>query len=77
MPTDIVTWLLTQGPFAGLSAYLIWDRVGLKSELAAERTRNHELQESRLEETKVLAETVGQNRTTIQAMLAALQGKGS
>ena len=76
MPTELVTWLLTQGPFAGLSAYLIWDRVGIKAELAAERTRNHELQESRLEETKVLAETVGQNRTTIQALLSTLQGKG-
>lgn len=76
MPTELVTWLLTQGPFAGLSAYLIWDRVGLKAEIKAERDRNSDLQESRLVESKALVEVVQSNRTAMQALTTAL-GKGS
>lgn len=76
MPTEIVTWMLTQGPFAGLAAYLIWDRVGLKAEIKAERDRNSDLQESRLVESKALVEVVQSNRTAMQALTTAL-GKGS
>lgn len=83
MPVEVVTWLLTQGPFAGAVAILLWDRVRLEArhgadmtlirgELAAERTRNNELNESRLDETKVLIEVAQSSRTTIQAFLAAL-----
>lgn len=72
MPTELLTWLLTQGPFAGLAAYLIWDRIGLKAELKDERTRNNDLQESRLVESKALVEVVQSTRTTIQALLTTL-----
>lgn len=69
MPVEIVTWLLTQGPFAGIAALLLWDRHELRKELANERTRNNELNESRLEETKVLVEVAQSSRTTLQAFM--------
>ena len=83
MPVEVVTWLLTQGPFAGITAMLLWDRVRLESkhgadmtilrgELAAERTRNNDLNESRLEETKVLIEVAQSTTTALTALQAAL-----
>ncbi len=87
MPVEIVTWLLTQGPFAGVAAILLWDRkrvedrhgaemTQVRSELAAERARNNELNESRLDETKVLIEVAQSSRTTLQAFLAAMPQRG-
>lgn len=86
MPVEIVTWLLTQGPFAGIAALLLWDRkrvedrhgadmAMVRKELADERTRNNELNESRLDETKVLIEVAQSSRTTMQALLATVGAK--
>ena len=88
MPVEIVSWLLTQGPFAGIAALLLWDRkrvedrhaadmTQVRGELAAERTRNNELNESRLDETKVLIEVAQSSRTTLQAFLAAMPQRGA
>lgn len=87
MPVEVVSWLLTQGPFAGAVAILLWDRVRLEArhgidmgvlrgELSAERTRNNELNESRLDETKVLIEVAQSSRTTLQAFLASMPQRG-
>lgn len=77
-------WLLTQGPFAGACAILLahilrmetrhaTEITGLKTDLAEERKRNSELQESRLDESKVLVEVVQSNRTTMQSLLEAFR----
>lgn len=77
-------WLLTQGPFAGACAILLAhilrmetrhaaEITSLKTDLAAERKRNSELQESRLDESKVLVEVVQSNRTTMQSLLEAFR----
>lgn len=77
-------WLLTQGPFAGACAILLAhilrmetrhaaEITGLKTDLAEERKRNSELQESRLDESKVLVEVVQSNRTTMQSLLEAFR----
>lgn len=84
MPVEVSAWLLTQGPFAGISGILLWhiarmetkhlaEVTGLKNELAAERERNSELQDSRLDESKVLVEVVQSNRTTMQSILEAFR----
>lgn len=84
--TELTTWLFTQGPFAGACAILLVHIVrmearhstevtGLKTELKDERDRNSELQESRLDESKVLVEVVQSNRNTLQSVLAAIQGR--
>lgn len=84
MPVELNTWLLSQGTFAGISALLLWHIVrieakhaleitALKTDLAAERTRNSELQESRLDESKVLVEVVQSNRATMQSLLEAFR----
>lgn len=84
--TELTNWLLTQGPFAVVSAILLVHIVrmearhaaevtGLKTELKDERDRNSELQESRLDESKVLVEVVQSNRNTLQSVLAAIQGR--
>lgn len=88
MPVEVVSWLLTQGPFAGAVAILMWDRVRLESrhgnemtqvrkELSDERIRNNELNESRLDETKVLIEVAQSSRTTLQAFLASIPQRGA
>lgn len=84
--TELTNWLLTQGPFAGACAILLLHIVrmeqrhaaevtDLKKDLKDERDRNSELQDSRLEESKVLVEVVQSNRTTLQSVLAAIQGR--
>lgn len=86
MPVEVISWLLTQGPFAGAVAILLWDRAriedrhgkemtAVRKELSDERTRNNELNESRLDETKVLIEVAQSSRTTLQAFLAAAGAK--
>lgn len=84
--TGLESWLFTQGPFAGACAILLAHIIrmearhaaevtSLKTELKDERNRNSELQESRLDESKVLVEVVQSNRNTLQSVLAAVQGK--
>lgn len=81
MNSEITAWLLAQGPGYGAAAALLWFLVrmearhereleNLRTQLAAERTRNNDLQESRLAETRSMVEVAHSVRTTMQALLS-------
>lgn len=90
MPDQLVTegasQLLSQGLLGIICVFLLWYigklqteirelRAAHKVEIAEERKLNAELQESRLEESKVLLEAVSSNKSSFQALLSAIQGK--
>lgn len=77
--------LLSQGLLGVICVFLLWYigklqteirdlRAAHKVEIAEERKLNAELQESRLEESKVLLEAVSSNKSSFQALLSAIQG---
>jgi hypothetical protein len=80
--------LLSQGLLGTIVVFLLWycgqlqkrvdDQAAThKLEIAAERKLNADLQQSRLDDTKALVEVVASNRSAMQALLAATQGKQS
>lgn len=80
--------LLSQGLLGTIVVFLLWYCGQLqkrlddkdddhKLEIAAERKLNADLQQSRLDDTKALLEVVASNRSAMQALLAATQGKQS
>lgn len=92
MPDQLVTegasQLLSQGLLGIICVFLLWYigklqtelkdlRAAHKVEIAEERKLNAELQESRLEESKVLLEAVSSNKSSFQALLSAIQGKAA
>jgi hypothetical protein len=92
MPEQLVaqgtSQLLSQGLLGVICAFLLWYvgrlqteirelRAAHKVEIAEERKLNAELQESRLEESKVLLEAVSSNKSSFQALLSAIQGKAA
>lgn len=92
MPDQLVTegtsQLLSQGLLGIICVFLLWYigrlqtevreiRAAHKVEIAEERKLNAELQESRLDESKVLLEAVSSNKSMFQALLSAIQGKAA
>lgn len=90
MPDQLVaggtSQLLSQGLLGVICVFLLWYigklqteirdlRAAHKVEIAEERKLNAELQESRLDESKVLLEAVSSNKSSFQALLSAIQGK--
>lgn len=80
--------LLSQGLLGVIVVFLLWyagqqqkklddERAAHKLEIAAERKLNADLQESRLDESKALMEVVASNRSAMQALFSATQGKPS
>jgi hypothetical protein len=78
--------LFSQGLLGTIVVFLLWycgqlqkridDRDAThKLEIAAERKLNADIQQYRLDDTKALVEVVGSNRSAMQALLAATQGK--
>ena len=90
MPEQLVaqgtSQLLSQGLLGVICVFLLWYigrlqteirelRAAHKVEIAEERKLNAELQESRLDESKVLLEAISSNKSALQAVLSAMQGK--